>query len=625
MSKFFPLKLKDRRSFQFAFLSAIWLLCFAATDIYGQTVPEAINYQAIVRDAGTFLPISDQGAYVSIEFLDGPDGDVLYQEEFPSIQTGKAGLINLSLGQGNPLISSFNAIPWESGNVWLRLSVDIGNGLNILQENPFSTVPYAFYAKSSGSNGADGDGDSTNELIEEVVLEGANLLIMEGDLIQTVDLSSLYQDEDADPLNEIQDLSLNVSTLTLTGDGTTVDLSALPGLGDDADADPLNEIQDLSLNVSTLTLTGDGTTVDLSALPGLGDDADADPLNEIQDLSLNVSTLTLTGDGTTVDLSALPGLGDDADADPLNEIQDLSLNVSTLTLTGDGTTVDLSALPGLGDDADADAENELQNIQLVGNFLSLTDVSPAALVDLDRFDQSDLSEGLIFIGDGSDEATEVEIYGDINLDAIGEATVKGIQGIDVSDVNPTNDQVLVYNASESEWQPATPSSISPVSTTEYYSIDPLDFRELADPILFGADLSSNNGLKFFDDDAPFAMLRNEGIIEIMAPLHLPHGSTINKLKVYYRNSAFLGMQFSLYRKDMTNFSVGNEVLITVLAGGLLGDVELDLNITNQNVVDNAAYSYRLYVRFTTLEGDDNVALEDVDQRVYGAVIEYTTN
>ncbi|MFT5596311.1 MAG: post-segregation antitoxin (ccd killing protein), partial [Flammeovirgaceae bacterium] len=559
MSKFFPLKLKDRRSFQFAFLSAIWLLCFAATDIYGQTVPEAINYQAIVRDAGTFLPISDQGAYVSIEFLDGPDGDVLYQEEFPSIQTGKAGLINLSLGQGNPLISSFNAIPWESGNVWLRLSVDIGNGLNILQENPFSTVPYAFYAKSSGSNSADGDGDSTNELIEEVVLEGANLLIMEGDLIQTVDLSSLYQDEDADPLNEIQDLSLNVSTLTLTGDGTTVDLSALPGLGDDADADPLNEIQDLSLNVSTLTLTGDGTTVDLSALPGLGDDADADPLNEIQDLSLNVSTLTLTGDGTTVDLSALPGLGDDADADPLNEIQDLSLNVSTLTLTGDGTTVDLSALPGLGDDADADAENELQNIQLVGNFLSLTDVSPAALVDLDRFDQSDLSEGLIFIGDGSDEATEVEIYGDINLDAIGEATVKGIQGIDVSDVNPTNDQVLVYNASESEWQPATPSSISPVSTTEYYSIDPLDFRELADPILFGADLSSNNGLKFFDDDAPFAMLRNEGIIEIMAPLHLPHGSTINKLKVYYRNSAFLGMQFSLYRKDMTNFSVGNEV------------------------------------------------------------------
>jgi hypothetical protein len=586
MSKFFPLKLKDRRSFQFAFLSAIWLLCFAATDIYGQTVPEAINYQAIVRDAGTFLPISDQGAYVSIEFLDGPDGDVLYQEEFPSIQTGKAGLINLSLGQGNPLISSFNAIPWESGNVWLRLSVDIGNGLNILQENPFSTVPYAFYAKSSGSNGADGDGDSTNELIEEVVLEGANLLIMEGDLIQTVDLSSLYQDEDADPLNEIQDLSLNVSTLTLTGDGTTVDLSALPGLGDDADADPLNEIQDLSLNVSTLTLTGDGTTVDLSALPGLGDDADADPLNEIQDLSLNVSTLTLTGDGTTVDLSALPGLGDDADAD---------------------------------------AENELQNIQLVGNFLSLTDVSPAALVDLDRFDQSDLSEGLIFIGDGSDEATEVEIYGDINLDAIGEATVKGIQGIDVSDVNPTNDQVLVYNASESEWQPATPSSISPVSTTEYYSIDPLDFRELADPILFGADLSSNNGLKFFDDDAPFAMLRNEGIIEIMAPLHLPHGSTINKLKVYYRNSAFLGMQFSLYRKDMTNFSVGNEVLITVFAGGLLGDAELDLNITNQNVVDNAAYSYRLYVRFTTLEGDDNVALEDVDQRVYGAVIEYTTN
>jgi hypothetical protein len=587
-------------------------LCFVATDIHGQSVPEAINYQAIVRDAGTLLPISDQGAYVSIEFLDGPDGDVLYQEEFPSIQTGKAGLINLSLGQGDPMINSFGSISWESGNVWLRLSVDIGNGLNILQETPFNTVPYAFYAKSSGSNSADGDGDSTNELIEEVVLEGANLLIMEGDLIQTVDLSSLYQDEDADPLNEIQDLSLNVSTLTLTGDGTTVDLSALPGLGDDADADPSNEIQDLSISGSNLSLTGDGTSVDLS------------PFDQTDLTDGHI----FVGDGSNkaseIDLSTLPGFGDDADADPLNEIQDLSLNVSTLTLTGDGTTVDLSALPGLGDDADADPENELQNIQLSGDFLSLTNVIPALQVDLSPFDQSDLSQGYIFVGNGSDEASEVEVFGDIELDSSGESKVRGIQGTDVSGVDPTDGQVLVYNGSVSEWQPATPSSVTPSSTTEYYSLDPLDFRELTDNVI-GVGLEVNNALKFFDDDAPFAMLRNTGIIEIMAPIHLPHGSTIDNLKVYFRDSALGDMLFTLYRKNMTNFSVGNEVLTAGLSTGLPGDGELDINIFNQNIVDNATYSYRLYVRFTSTEGDDEVTINNVDQRVYGAVIEYTTN
>jgi len=143
--------------------------------------------------------------------------------------------------------------------------------------------------------------------------------------------------------------------------------------------------------------------------------------------------------------------------------------------------------------------------------------------------------------------------------------------------------------------------------------------------VIGVELDVNNALKFFDDDAPFAMLRDVGIIEIMAPIHLPHGSTINNLKVYFRDSGTEDIRFSLYRKDMTNYSVGNEILTTVLAEGPPGDKELDIDITNTNQVDNSIYSYRLYVRFTSLEGDDEADIDDVDQRVYGAVIEYATN
>ncbi|MCZ4410413.1 hypothetical protein O3Q51_16475 [Cryomorphaceae bacterium 1068] len=684
MSKFPPLKLRDVSSFHIALLSALWMVCFSATNLNGQSVPEAINYQAIVRDASTFLPISDQGAYVSVEFLDGPNGDLIYQEEFSSIQTGKAGLINLSLGQGNPLINSFSEIPWESGKIWLRLSVDVGNGLNILQEAPFNTVPYAFYAKSSGSNSPDGDGDSTNELIEAVVLEGTNLLITEGDQTNTVELSSLRQDEDADPLNEIQSLSLNGTSLSISGNESSVDLSELPGLGLDSDSDPSNELQelelednslsisnspsnsqvdlssyldntdnqDLALSGTTLTLSGDVTPVDLSTLPGIGDDADADPSNEIQDLSLSGntlslsddgttvdlsgyldntdnqdltlsgSTLSLTGDGTTVDLSNVPGIGDDADADPTNEIQDLSISGSTLSLSGDGTTVDLSTLPGLGDDADADPSNEIQDLSLSGSTLSLS--GDGTTVDLSPYDQSDLSQGFIFIGNGSDKASQVEVFGDLILDDTGETKVSAIMGTDVSAVPPTDGQVLVYNATDSEWQPQSSPSVTPSATTSFYSIDPLDFRELTDNEI-GVDLEEHNALKFFDDDAPFAMLRNTGIIEIMAPIHLPHGATINNLKVYYRDFGPGNMRFSLYRKNMTNFSVGNEVLTAVLANGPSGDRELDIDITNLNEIDNSIYSYRLYVRFSALEGDDAVDVDSVEQGVYGAVIEYATN
>ncbi|MGB6036608.1 MAG: hypothetical protein WBG42_10105, partial [Cryomorphaceae bacterium] len=547
MAQFPRIKLWRTRNVDFAILFAFWLLCFVATDTNGQSVPEAINYQAIVRDAQTLLPVSDQGAYVSVEFLNGPNGDVLYQEEFPSIQTGKSGLINLSLGQGDPIINSFGSISWESGNIWLRLSVDIGNGLNILQETPFNTVPYAFYANSSGASNPDGDGDSTNELIEGLVLDGTNLVITEGEQTQTVELNSLREDEDADPSNEIQSLSLNGAALSISGVESIIDLTELPGLGDDADSNPANELQELelvdnnlsisnspsnsqvdlspyldntdsqslTLNGTILTLTGDPNPIDLSDLPNTGTDDDGDPTNEIQDLILSGNELSITNNpsATSIDLSTYLDNTDN---------QDLTLSGATLTLSGDATPVDLSGVPGIGDDADADPGNEIQDLSLAGSTLSLS--GDGTTVDLSPFDQSDLSQGHIFIGNASGEANEFEISGDLILDETGESQVAAIRGTDVSAVPPTDGQVLVYDAAESEWQPRSPSGVIDANSTSYYSIDPLDFRELTDNMI-GVDLDVNNALKFFDDDAPFAMLRNEGIIEIMAPIHLPHGST----------------------------------------------------------------------------------------------------
>ena len=573
MSKFSPLKLRQRGNSIVAMLSAFLLLFLFSTNLVAQSVPEAINYQAIVRDAESFLPISDQGAYVSVEFLDGPDGDVLYQEEFSSIQTGKAGLINLSLGQGDPMINSFESISWETGNVWLRLSVDIGNGLNILQETPFNTVPYAFYANSSGSSNADGDSDSTNEF---------------QDLGNTV----------VTPNEEVE--------ITLTdGANTTINIQ-------DADANATNELQNIESTDGSISVTPSGNDFDLSVAAADGSET---IVNDGQNTTVN-------GSGTFADPYAID-VPDNLDNDPVNEIQD----ISTDNTAGNIAISDGSALTINVDDADANPENELQNIQLSGDFLSLTNVSPAAQVDMRQFDQSDLSQGHIFIGDGSDEASEVQVFGDIELDSTGDSKVRGIQGVDVSGTAPDNGDVLVYSSTTSEWRPRSPSSVVNPSVTSYYSIDPLDFRELVDPLI-GVDLDEGGSLKFYDDDAPFAMLINDaGIIEIMAPLHLPHGAEITNLKMYLRDNIGAGMRVSLYRKRMTDYSVGNDVLSAVLIGGPAGDKELNVNITNLNTVDNINYSYRIYVRFDTngLENDNDASIDDIEQAVYGGVIEYTTN
>jgi len=764
------------------------LICCLVNNLYGQSVPEAINYQAIVRDAETYKPISDRSTYVSVEFMDGPNGEILYQEEFSSIITSKAGLINLSLGTGAPLVGIFGEISWQTKKVWMRLSVDVGEGLTILQETPFNTVPYAFYALHSGDE--DQDTDSSNELQslqisddqlsisnspsetsidlshyldntdnQELSFDGASLSITGS--AGEIDLSSLqdgFEDADADSSNEIQDLDLTGNELTITGnasateidlspyldntdnqdltisgsvlslsgDATTVDLSTVSGIGDDADLDSSNEIQDLDLtgneltitgnasateidlspyldntdnqdltiSGSVLSLTGDATTVDLSTVPGIGDDGDADSTNEIQDLDLTGNDLTITGnasateidlssyldntdnqdltisgsvlslsgDATTVDLSTVPGIGDDGDADSTNEIQDLDLTGNDLTITGnasateidlssyldntdnqdltisgsvlslsgDATTVDLSTVPGIGDDGDADSTNELQNLLLSGGFLTLTNITPAAQIDMRPYDQSDLTNGHVFIGDASDEAQEVKISGDAELNPNGALTVLGIKGRPITAAAPSGGQVLAYNATANEWQLRSPSAEALSGNVGYYSVDPLDFREIADPVI-GVNLNVNNSLKFFDDHAPFAMMRDNDIIEMMAPLHLPHGSIINSITLHVRNNSTLAtnrMTFAVYRKQMTNYSLTNQLVGNfIYTAGNQGDMSGTVNITTNNVVDNAMYTYRLFVRFDpgNLETSDSPSATDVAQRVYGISIAYTVN
>jgi hypothetical protein len=408
----------------------------------------------------------------------------------------------------------------------------------------------------------------------------------------------------------LQDLELNdhILTITLNESATPIDMSSYLDNTDE---------QDLSLTGTTLSLTNDDTPVDLATLPGLGDDADADPQNEIQDLALSGNELSLTNNpfATAIDLS--PYL-DNTDG------QDLSLTGTTLNLTGDATPVDLGSLPGLGDDADADPANELQDLQLSGNFLSLTGLTLATQIDLSPYDNSDLPEGHIFIGNASDQAEAMEVTGDLELDVNGEVRVTGLQSVNVSNEAPEDGEVLVYDDLSNEW---VPQSIVPSvsATTKYYSVDPMDFVELVD-VSSGNDLDEGNALKFYDARAPFAMIFNSGSVRtIGAPLHLPHGAEIQNIRIFYKDDGGGVMQFRLARKNVTDYSSGNEALLLAVSALAFGNSFVDIPVNNSNIIDNSQYIYRLLVRFTDPEDDEQPDIDDIEQLVYGAVIQYTMN
>ena len=121
-------------------------LIFSALPALSQ-VPDAINYQAVVRNAsGGILANSNLTAKLTIR--NGSSiGSILYQEEH-SGSTNQYGLLNLALGGGNPVTGNFANIDWGANTRWLQVEVNTGSGFTNLGSQQLLAVPYAMLAKS---------------------------------------------------------------------------------------------------------------------------------------------------------------------------------------------------------------------------------------------------------------------------------------------------------------------------------------------------------------------------------------------------------------------------------------------------------------------------------------------
>ncbi len=123
-------------------------LFLSATNIYAQ-IPQAFNYQAVVRDIEG-VPVKNDTIDFTIEILQ--TGSVVYSEIHEDINTNELGIVNFQVGMGDSLFGNFSNINWAVDQMKIKVTID-NDTMGIADIVP---VPTALYAERSG-----GDNDWT--------------------------------------------------------------------------------------------------------------------------------------------------------------------------------------------------------------------------------------------------------------------------------------------------------------------------------------------------------------------------------------------------------------------------------------------------------------------------------
>ena len=115
--------------------------------------PEAMSYQAVIRDVNNVL-VSNSTVGMRISILQGSvNGSAVYVEtQTPGSNAN--GLVSIQIGEGNVVTGSISDIDWVVGPYFIKTETDPTGGTNytITGTSQLLSVPYALYAKTSGSS-----------------------------------------------------------------------------------------------------------------------------------------------------------------------------------------------------------------------------------------------------------------------------------------------------------------------------------------------------------------------------------------------------------------------------------------------------------------------------------------
>lgn len=130
-------------------LLLVLVLCMISTSVL---LAQGFTYQAVVRNPSNEL-VTNSEVQIEISILAGSmTGSVEYMENHTKV-TNEAGLVTFEIGSVMP--ASFDAIPWEDGDYYLRQRINpdpvgMPGNYTIESTTKLLSVPYAKYAEKAG-------------------------------------------------------------------------------------------------------------------------------------------------------------------------------------------------------------------------------------------------------------------------------------------------------------------------------------------------------------------------------------------------------------------------------------------------------------------------------------------
>ncbi len=128
------------------------IVCLALALVSFSQAPESFSYQAVVRNASGVI-LNNQNVGIRLTILQGaPSGITVYSETF-SETSNSFGLVNLQVGTGTTSYN-FSSIDWSNGPYYIETAIDVTGGTSyaVMGTSQLLSVPYALYAKTSGSS-----------------------------------------------------------------------------------------------------------------------------------------------------------------------------------------------------------------------------------------------------------------------------------------------------------------------------------------------------------------------------------------------------------------------------------------------------------------------------------------
>ncbi|MFV1883477.1 MAG: tail fiber domain-containing protein [Balneola sp.] len=132
------------------------LVFLLSVNAYAQ-VPQGFNFQAVARGSDG-LPLLNQELGVRISILEGSDTGQARYVETHTVTTNGVGLIQLIIGQGTPVETSFGDVNWSGFDNYVKLEIDPAGGteFEVLGTSQLLSVPYALLSENVVNGGSGG-------------------------------------------------------------------------------------------------------------------------------------------------------------------------------------------------------------------------------------------------------------------------------------------------------------------------------------------------------------------------------------------------------------------------------------------------------------------------------------